>query len=83
MAERAIKECRVSLLLVLEMSRVSQACFRCDSKTNAENEQIAHWLILLTDNHRTRDSAYVDSAYVSWLASTTVAAPHSTGLNVT
>ena len=41
-AERAIKERRVSLLLVLEMSRVSQACFRCESKTNAENEQIAH-----------------------------------------
>ena len=44
-------------------------------EAKAENEQIAHWLIRLTDNHRTRDSACIDSAYVSWLAPTTVAAP--------
>jgi len=53
MAERAVRECGVSIRLASEMFRVSQACFRCESKTNAENEQIAHWLIRLTDNHRT------------------------------
>jgi putative transposase len=35
------------------MFRVSQSCYRYESKTNAENEQIAQWLMRLTDNHRT------------------------------
>ena len=36
------------------MFRVSQSCYRYESKTSAKNEQTAQWLIRLTDNHRAR-----------------------------
>jgi putative transposase len=52
MAERAVKERGVSIRLACAMFRISQSCYRYESKTNAENEQIAQWLIRLTDNHR-------------------------------
>jgi putative transposase len=44
MAERAVKERGVSIRLACQMFKVSQSCYRYESKTNAENEQIAHWL---------------------------------------
>jgi putative transposase len=53
MAERAVKERAVSIRLACEMFRVSQSCYRYESKTNAGNEQIEQWLMRLTDNHRT------------------------------
>jgi len=31
---------------------VSESCYRYEPKQNAENEEIANWLIRLTDNHR-------------------------------
>jgi putative transposase len=31
---------------------VSETCYRYEAKKNAENEQIADWLLRLTDNHR-------------------------------
>ena len=31
---------------------MSQTCYRYEAKKNAENEQIADWLLRLTDNHR-------------------------------
>jgi hypothetical protein len=51
MAERAVKECGVSIRLACQMFKVSQSCYRYESKTNAENEQIEQWLIRLADNH--------------------------------
>jgi putative transposase len=54
MAERAVKERGVSIRLACEMFRVSQSCYKYESKTNAGNEQISQWLMRLTDNHRTR-----------------------------
>ena len=53
MAERAVKERGVSIRLACEMFRVSQSCYRYESKSNAENEQIAQWLMRLTDSYRT------------------------------
>ena len=53
MVEPAVKERGVSIPRAGEMFRVGQSCYRYESKTNAENEQIAHLLIRLTDNHRT------------------------------
>jgi putative transposase len=41
MAERAVNERGVSTRLACEMFRVSQSCYRYESKTEAENEQIA------------------------------------------
>ncbi len=32
--------------------RISESCYRYERKTNAENEEIASWLLRLTDNHR-------------------------------
>jgi putative transposase len=52
MAERAVKECGVSFRLACQIFKVSQSCDRYESKANAENEQIAQWLVHLTDNHR-------------------------------
>ncbi len=53
MAERAVKERGVSIRLACKMFRVNQSCYRYESTTNAGNEQIAQWLMRLTDNHRT------------------------------
>ncbi len=43
----------MSIRLACEMFSVSQSCYRYECKTNADNEQIAQWLMRLTDNHRT------------------------------
>ena len=32
---------------------MSETCYRYEAKRNHENEQIADWLLRLTDNHRT------------------------------
>jgi putative transposase len=42
----------VSIRLAFEAFGVSQTCYRYERKRNAENEQIADWLLSLTDNHR-------------------------------
>ena len=38
--------------LACQIFSVSQTCYRYEAKKNAENEQIADWLLRLTDNHR-------------------------------
>ena len=52
-AERVIQKRSVSIRLACQMFRVSQSCYWFESKTIAENEQIAQWLVCLTDNNRT------------------------------
>ena len=52
MAERAVRERGVSVRLACEVFQVSQSCYRYAPRARAENEEIAQWLLRLTDNHR-------------------------------
>ena len=52
MAQKAVSECNISIRLACEIFSVSETCYRYEAKHNAENEQIADWLIRLTDNNR-------------------------------
>jgi len=53
MAARAVQDHGVSIRLVCAAFGISQTCYRYAAKTDAENEEIARWLIRLTDNNRT------------------------------
>ncbi len=52
MARRVVTERGISVRLACEIFTVSETCYRYEAKKNAENEQIADWLLRLTDNHR-------------------------------
>jgi len=52
MAKRVVAERGLSIRLACLIFSVSQTCYRYEAKKNAENEQIANWLLRLTDNHR-------------------------------
>ena len=52
MAKRAVQERSISIRLACELYQISQTCYRYEAQLNAENEQIANWLIRLTDNNR-------------------------------
>ena len=52
MAKYAVQQRSVPITVACAAFRVSQSCYRYESKQNAENEEIANWLIRLTDNHR-------------------------------
>lgn len=52
MAQRAVKDRGVSIRMACQAFRVSQTCYRYVAKTDVENEEIATWLLRLTDNHR-------------------------------
>jgi putative transposase len=52
MAKRVVAERGISIRLACVIFSVSQTCYRYDAKKDAENEQIANWLLRPTDNHR-------------------------------
>jgi putative transposase len=52
MAKRVVAERGVSIRLACLIFSVSETCYRYEAKKNAENEQIADWLLRLTGNHR-------------------------------
>ncbi|EJM99563.1 transposase, partial [Herbaspirillum sp. YR522] len=52
MAKRVVQERGVTIKLACQAFNVSQACYRYASKRKPENEEIANWLLRLTDNHR-------------------------------
>ncbi len=52
MAKDAVAAKGISIRLACDIFLVSQTCYRYNAKRNAENEEIAHWLMRLTDNHR-------------------------------
>jgi hypothetical protein len=52
MAKRAVTERGISIRLACQLYQISQTCYRYEAQLNAENEQIANWLLKLTDNHR-------------------------------
>jgi putative transposase len=51
MARRAVVERGISVRLACQILTVSQICYQYEAKKNAKNEQIADWLLRLTDNH--------------------------------
>ena len=52
MAKRAVQESGISIRLACELYQISQTCYRYEAQRNMVNEQIANWLIRLTDNNR-------------------------------
>ena len=52
MAKKVLAERGISIRLACVIFSVSQTCYRYEAKKDAENEQIANWLLRLTDNHR-------------------------------
>ena len=52
MAKNAVQHKGVAIRLACEAFRVSESCYRYESRQNAENEAIANWLLRLTDKHR-------------------------------
>lgn len=53
MAKSAVAQHGISIHLACELFTVSETCYRYEAKRRAENEEIADWLIRLTDNQRT------------------------------
>lgn len=52
MARRAVQDRGASVRMASEAFGISQTCYRYITKTNTKNEEIANWLLRLTDNHR-------------------------------
>ena len=54
MVQKAVRDNHIPIRLACAIFSVSETCYRHEVKSNAENEQIANWLIRLTDNNRSR-----------------------------
>ena len=52
MAQRSVQEFGASIKLACQAFQISQACYRHEAKHQAENDEIADWLLRLTDNNR-------------------------------
>ncbi len=51
MARRVVTERGMLLRLAYQIFKMSEICYRYEVKMRAKNEQIADWLLRLTDNH--------------------------------
>jgi len=45
MAQKAVRDKGIPIRLACAILSVSETCYRYEAKSNAENEQIANWLI--------------------------------------
>jgi putative transposase len=52
MANKAVTERGSCIRVACEAFRISESCYRYALKLDAENDEVANWLIRLTDNHR-------------------------------
>jgi putative transposase len=52
MATKAVKELGMCIRVECQAIRISESCYRCELKLDAANEEVATWLIKLTDNNR-------------------------------
>jgi putative transposase len=52
MARKAVAERQISIRLACDTFSISEHCYRYQATGKAENDDIADWLIRLTDNHR-------------------------------
>jgi putative transposase len=54
MVKRAVSERVACIRLACQAFAISESCFRYERKLEAENIEVANWLLRLTDNHRNR-----------------------------
>jgi putative transposase len=52
MAKKAVTERGACIRVACAAFRISEYCYRYERKLDAENDEVANWLIRLTDNHR-------------------------------
>ena len=52
MAKKAVTDRGVCIRAACDAFRISESCYRYERKLDAENDEVANWLIRLTDNHR-------------------------------
>lgn len=52
MAKKIVAGKGISIRLACDIFQVSETCYRYSPMGKAENEEIADWLMRLTDNHR-------------------------------
>jgi len=52
MAKRAVSERGASIRAACQAFAISESFFRYQRKLDAENTEVANWLLRLTDNHR-------------------------------
>jgi putative transposase len=52
MAQRAYINYAVSIRLCCEVFSISETCYRYQAKLSTENEEVADWLLRLTENHK-------------------------------
>ena len=52
MAKRAVSECGVCIRVACQAFGISESCYRYERTQDAENAEVANWLLRLTDNHR-------------------------------
>lgn len=52
MAKQAVQQRQVSIRSACDMFTISETCYRYEAKHDAENAQIADWLMRLTSNQR-------------------------------
>jgi len=52
MAYKVVSEQGVCIRVACVAFRISESCYRYERKLDAENDEVANWLIKLTDNHR-------------------------------
>ena len=52
MAHKVVSEQGVYIRVACVAFRISESCYRYERKLDAENDEVANWLIKLTDNHR-------------------------------
>lgn len=57
MARRVVSERGISVRLACQVFTVSETCYRYEAKKNAENEQIADWLLRLTPYDKAKRAA--------------------------
>ena len=52
-AKRAVEQYSMPIKWACQAFSISETCYRYEAKLNLENDEIADWLIRLTDNNRT------------------------------
>ena len=52
MAIKAVADRGLPIRVACHAFRISESCYRYERKLDAENDEVANWLIRLTDNHR-------------------------------
>jgi putative transposase len=52
MAQHAVQQHGLSIRAACQAFQISQACYRYEARRGIEDDEIAHWLLRLTDNNR-------------------------------